>query len=298
MKKSTLAVSTVVILSLIWSSTWLVIKLGLGYMPPFLSAGLRFLIAFVVLFTIALKMRLPFPKGLAEHRFLFLFSFMIFTFSYGLVYWGEQYINSGLTSVLFSVMPFYTALFSIKMLPSENITMRKMLGIAIGFGGVLLIFSDHLIVDHPLGYWAMFGVLLSPLFSAYGTIQGKIARGRYHPVMLNTLPMLYAGLSFLVLSYLFEGGATVSFTPMALFTLFYLGIIATAPTFLLYFWILKETSAVMISMITYVTPPLALVWGWFVLDESVTWKLLAGMIIIFTGIVFVRERSHVTKKEL
>ncbi len=282
---------TIVILSLIWSSTWLAIKLGLETMPPFLSAGWRFLIAFIALLLYALKLRLPFPKDWKTHRFFIYFSFINFTAGYALVYWGEQYINSGLASVLFSVMPFYVALFSIKMLPSEKVTVKKFLGITVGFVGVVIIFKDQLHLSQSMAFWGMAAVLISPAFSSLGTIVGKIARAKYHAVTLNTFPLLYTSLTLFLMHFLFETNQPVSYSWLSVFSLFYLGILGTAVAFVLYFWLLKTTSAVLMSLITFITPPMALLWGWVVLNEPITWQLIAGMVVIFSGIAIVRYSS-------
>lgn len=280
-----------ILLCLIWSSTWLFIKLGLETLPPFFSVGIRFFIAFLVLSIYGIKLKLKFPKDLKSHLFLFAFSFILFTISYGLIYWGEQYINSGLTSVLFSVMPFYTALLSIKMLPEEHITVQKIIGLILGFAGILIIFGDQVSLgfSNNLAVYALIGIVISPLFSALGSIMGKKVSNRYHPVTLNTLPLLYASISFLIISGFIESSASIHFTALAWFSLFYLGIFGTALAFVVYFWLLKHTSILLMSFITFITPPMALLWGWIVLSEQITWKLVLGMIIIFTGVRFVRE---------
>ncbi len=282
----------IVILSLIWSSTWLVIKLGLETMPPFLSAGWRFLIAFLTLLAFAKKLKLAIPKDIRTHLFFIFFSFINFTAGYALVYWGEQYINSGLTSVLFSVMPFYVALFSIHLLPSEEVTIKKFIGISVGFLGVLIIFKDQLHLGGPMAIYGMMAVVLSPAFSAVGTIMGKKARQKYHAVTLNTFPILYTSLTLFVMHFLFESGQSAVYSWQALFSLFYLGIFGTAIAFVLYFTMLKNTSAVLMSLITFITPPLALWWGWFVLGETITWELVLGMLIIFGGIAIVRKTQR------
>ncbi len=286
-----MAVLVVVLLSLIWSSTWLAIKIGLESLPPFLSAGWRFLIAFVPLFVYSLRMHHPIPRDLKTHLFFLWFSIINFTGGYALVYWGEQYINSGLASVLFAVMPFYVALFSIRLLPSEQITLKKMLGILTGFLGVLIIFHDQLKISHPYGVFGMIAVLISPAFSALGTIVGKKARARFHPVTLNTFPILYAALTLFLMHALFEGGQSATFDLKAIVSLLYLGLLGTALAFVLYFWLLKTTSAVLMSLITFVTPPLALFWGWLIKAEQITWQLIVGMLIIFAGIGLVSRAS-------
>ena len=289
MNQKTSAVVVIVILSIIWSSTWLAIKIGLHDLPPFLSSGIRFFIAFITLSLYAVKLKLRLPKDLKTHLFFAYFSVINFTIGYGLVYWGEQYINSGLTSVLFSVMPFYVAVLSIKLLPSEEITLKKILGIMVGFIGVAIIFQDQLQFSHPWAPYGMAAVLISPAFSAWGTILGKKARGKLHAVTLTTFPLFYTSLSLLLLHVLFEQDSGFTFSLPAVASLFYLGIFGTAIAFVLYFWLLKTTSAVLMSLITFVTPPLALIWGWLILDEPLTWQLFAGMFIIFSGILIVRR---------
>lgn len=290
--KKYLPALVIVILTLIWSSTWLAIKIGLESLPPFLAAGWRFLVAFTLLFLFSLKLNRPIPKDLRTHLFFLGFSFINFTAGYGLVYWGEQYLNSGLTSVLFTVMPFYVAIFSIKMLPSENITLTKMVGILIGFLGVVIIFSDQLQLNGSNALYGMIAVLISPAFSALGTIVGKIARARFHPVTLNTFPMLYASLTLFAIHFSVEPNMPVHYDLKAWLSLLYLGIFGTAIAFVLYFWLLKTTSAVLMSLITFVTPPLALFWGWVVKDEQITLQLIAGMLVIFAGIFIVSKASQ------
>ena len=279
----------IVILSLIWSSTWLAIKIGLQDLPPFYNAAWRFMIGFLFLSAYAAKLNLPFPRDLKTHAFFLMFSFINFTAGYALVYWGEQYITSGLSSVLFSVMPFYVAVFSVKMLPSEKITLKKIAGITLGFAGVVIIFKDQIYLRNSMAIYGTMALLISPGFSALGTIMGKKARDRFHSVTLNTFPLLYTSLSLFLMHFFLEGGEPVVHTWIAVFSFLYLGVVGTAIAFVLYFWLLKSTSAVLMSLITFVTPPIALLWGWAVLDEQITWRLILGMLIIFSGIAVVRK---------
>ncbi len=290
MNRKTLSLIVFILLSLIWSSTWLFIKLGLESMPPFYSAGWRFLVAAFVLFAYGRYLNIPFPRDGHSHRFLFLFGLSIFTISYGLVYWGEQYLSSGLTSVLFSVMPFYTAGMTQIILPEEKLTWRKAAGLLLGFAGLFFIFSDQLAWNSgPMAAAALIAILISPAFSALGTIQGKKAAGDYHPVMLNALPLLYAAISFFMLHLLLEEAPAAALPVMGYISLLYLAFIGTALAFVLYFWMLGHTSALLMSSITFVTPPLALFWGWLILGEPVTLKLIMGMVVIFGGIYLVRD---------
>jgi drug/metabolite transporter (DMT)-like permease len=267
----------------------MVIKVGLYSLPPFLSAGMRFMVAFLVLFFYAGLNKIQFPTGPKSHFFFLWFGLINFTGGYAFVYWAEQYIASGLASVLFSVMPFYVLLLSIWFLPQERIDFKKIFGVSIGFTGVLIIFWDQISFSMitPQHIVGMGAVLMAPIFSAIGTIAGKRIGPKMHPIVLLTIPMFYASISFFILSFLFERSIQTVFDFNAIFSIFYLAFAGTAIAFVLYFWMLRNTSAVVMSMITFVTPPLALVWGWIIMDEEITYLLVMGMLMILAGIFIV-----------
>ena len=272
----------------------MVLKFGLWSLPPFLAAGLRFFIAFLILSVFTVYRKLKLPRGFKIHFFFFWFGMINFTGGYAFVYWGQQYIDSGLASVLFSVMPFYVLFLSIRMLPEDKITWKKFWGILLGFSGVVVIFVDQLNLTkiQSTTIYGMIAVLIGPFFSSLGTILGKRRMKNMHPAVLITLPMFYTSLSFFLLSTIFEVNAHPQFDFYAVFSIFYLAAIGTALAFFVYFWMLKNTSAVLMSTITFVTPPLALFWGWFVLAEHVSIFIIFGMILIFLGIYFVRNDKN------
>jgi drug/metabolite transporter (DMT)-like permease len=205
--------------------------------------------------------KLQFPKGLRIHVFFLWFGILNFTGGYALVYWGEKYIASGLTSVLFSVMPFYVLVLSIWLLPQETVNLKKIAGV----------------------------VLIAPIFSSMGTITAKRKGTNFHPIVLITIPMLYSAIFFFILSATFERHSHPVFDFNAVFSIIYLALFGTVIAFILYFWMLKNTSAVLMSMITFVTPPLALIWGWALLNEFISYFLILGLMIIFSGIVLAKK---------
>jgi drug/metabolite transporter (DMT)-like permease len=269
----------------------MVLKLGLWSLPPFLAAAVRFLAAFFFLSFYAIIQKLKFPYGLKLHLFFVGFGLVNFTGGYAFVYWGQQYIASGLASVLFSVMPFFVLFLSIWWLPEESITFKKFIGVLIGFMGVLIIFWDQLTfsVQNSLAIFGMIAVLVGPLFAAFGTITAKKYTKSLHPTVIVTFPILYTSISFFILSFIFERSRQSVFDFNAIFSIVYLALVGTAIAFVIYFWLLKNTSAVVMSMITFVTPPMALFWGWLLMGEHISIFLIIGMILIFVGIYTVRK---------
>src|SRR5215510_11172189 len=113
------------ILSGIWGSTWLFIKLGLEDLPPISFAGIRFVIAFSVLAAVIFARRLPIPRKARDWRMIAFTGFLSFTLNYGLLFWGEQHVSSGLAAVLQATIPLFGLVIAHQFLPSERMTAIK-----------------------------------------------------------------------------------------------------------------------------------------------------------------------------
>src|SRR4029453_6899676 len=107
------------ILSVIWGTTWLFIKVGLRDLPPLSFAGIRFVIAALVLIVIVGVKRLPVPRKASDWAFIALTGFLSFTVNYGLLFWGEQHISSGLAAVLQATIPLFGLAIAHLLLPTE-----------------------------------------------------------------------------------------------------------------------------------------------------------------------------------
>src|SRR6476646_6546960 len=119
----------------IWGSTWLFIKLGLADLPPLTFAGIRFLLAGLILTAIVLARRVPWPRG-RDWILIAIVGFLQFTLNYGLVFWGEQHIPSGLAAVLQSTFPAFGLVLAHLYLPGERITLLKVMGVLMGIVGI------------------------------------------------------------------------------------------------------------------------------------------------------------------
>ena len=143
------------LICLIWGSTWLVIKIGLDGMPPFLGAGLRFLLAtmLVGLMMAARRQRLHLTRD--DKICVLSLGLLVFWIDYAAVYWAELRISSGLTAIIFSTMPLMASLLSAYWTRSETLTGRKVAGIVVGILGTALLFWPH----ERLGYQQTLGML-------------------------------------------------------------------------------------------------------------------------------------------
>src|SRR5213594_2307791 len=130
----------------IWGSTWLFIKIGLRDLPPITFAGIRFVIAAIVLVSLALISRVRWPSTRKDWLVIAITGTLQFGLNYGLVFWGEQYISSGLAAVLQSTFPAFGLVIAHLYLPYERLTTAKVIGVLLGVVGVVVIFSDQLAI--------------------------------------------------------------------------------------------------------------------------------------------------------
>src|SRR4051794_32581281 len=186
------------VLVLIWSSTWVAIRIGLHDTPPLFGAGLRFSLAGAGLLVACRVTRRPLRS---DPGLVAVLAALPFATTYGLIYWAEQYIPSGLTAVLFGVLPLYTAALVLVFLREEPVHPRFFAGVAVAIGGLVLAFGESVSLGSSRhAGLAAAAVLLSPLASAIGTVSQKRRGGRLDPLALNGWAMLAAGLALLGLS--------------------------------------------------------------------------------------------------
>ncbi len=285
----------IVLMCVIWGLTWVAIKIGLEDLPPFLSAGVRFVFAAALLWPAVLLRRVSVPKTWPEIRTILVPGFYIYGINYALVYWGEQYIGAGLAAILFASLPFLVALLAHRMLANEKITFLKLSGLTIGFFGILLVFYGGLSFG-PQSWWGMLALLGSSLSAAYANILVKRDLHYTDPMLATAMQMSLGALLLLGLGTLEESWQNFHLTAKALGSLLYLSIFGSAVAFSLYFWALKKTEATKLSLIAFVTPLVALVGGNWGLDEPITGRLAAGSILVLSGILIINYFSLYKKQ--
>lgn len=250
-----------ILLCLIWGSTWLFIRIGLSEMPPFWSLALRQLIATCFLVTLSLQRGSNF-RTLRKHIWLILLvGFLTHPVSYSLVYWGEQYVSSGLAAVLFSGMPFFVALFSWWMLPHERVTPLVALGLVLGFSGIAVVYWDHLNLGGPNLAIGMACIIGSGLIAAFTTVAIKKWLGGTSPVALATVTVSVGAVVMPFLALGTEQFDSIHWNITSMGTVIYLGILGSGLTFLLYYRLLSQLPALTMSLIAFITPIVALILG-------------------------------------
>jgi drug/metabolite transporter (DMT)-like permease len=284
------------VLCVIWGSTWLFIKLGLEALPPITFAAIRFIISCAIIFLIIRIRRIQLPRARGDWTLLAITGILSFAFNYGLVFWGEQYISSGLAALLQATLPAFGLVFAHFHLPGERLSWSRIGGVVLGVCGVGVVFSNQLAIAGTMALAGCVALILSAMFAAYSNVLVKAYGKHMDPAILAAGQMLFGLMVLLVVGIPLEGNPLrFHWTPMALIALLYLAVVGTVIAFLLYYWLVLNMDVTKSMLIALVTPVVAVLLGMIVLDEEIGWRTLAGGAMIMLGIALIVVRK--TRKQ-
>jgi drug/metabolite transporter (DMT)-like permease len=277
-----------VLLCLIWGSTWMAIKIGLEDLPPTSFAGLRFLLASGILGVVVAVRRPPLPRTSRARALIVLTGVLVFTVNYGLLFWGEEKVSSGLAALLQASIPVFGLVFAHLHLPGERMTPLRTAGVLLGLAGVTVVVSNQLTVEGPLALWGSAAIVVGAMAVAYGNVLVKAHLRDVDTAVLAASQMTCGVVPLLVIGWIVDGSPSAfHWTTRAVAALLYLTIVGSVVAFLLYYWLVKHMEVTSTMLISLVTPLFAVLLGMAVLDERFTWQTLAGGALILAGIATV-----------
>jgi drug/metabolite transporter (DMT)-like permease len=279
----------------IWGSTWLFIKLGLEALPPITFAGIRFVISCSIILVLIRIRNISLPGRSRDWLLLLITGVMSFSLNYGLVFWGEQYISSGLAALLQATLPAFGLVIAHIHLPGERMTWVKTVGVVLGIVGVAVVFSNQLAIAGGKALAGCVALVLSAFFAAYSNVLVKAYGKNLEPAILAAGQMFFGLIPLMVIGLLLEGNPLAfRWTPMALVSLLYLAVVGSVIAFLLYYWLVHNMDVTKSMMIALVTPVVAVVLGMVVLGEELSWRTIVGGLMTMAGIglIVVRKVSR------
>lgn len=283
---------TLLALGGLWGSAFVVIRAGLlAGATPFAYADVRYLIAAVAALALALGLRQPRPSRSLLLRAALLGGFSLVGGYAILVYWGETTTGGGLSAVLVATVPLWTGVIGHPFLPGERFGRLGWVGIAAGFGGVVLLLSPQLIAENAAGLAGPVALVSAALLFSVGSIILRRLGGG--PEGYWSFFAQFAASTAVLLPFaLLAERPSVPATPFLLGTLLYLALGSSLLGFLLYFRLHHRVGPARAGFVTYVSPVVGLALGISVLAEPFSWVEVGGFGLIVVGILLVRwERS-------
>lgn len=270
-----------------WGSTYLAIRIGVQELPPFLFAGIRFLVAGGILLGYAALKGLPYPTRIQDIRSFFLIGLLLLFGGNGMVVVAEQWVHSGIASLLVATVPLFMALIEYFFIRKERLSWKGWVGLLVGFAGVgILVLAEDLSgAVNPLGALLL---ILGCLSWASGSVYSKTLKPTGSVVTHIGIQMLAGGASMTVFGLLLGEASRFQLSATGIGAMVYLIIFGSLIGYSAYIYMLQKWPAARVGTYAYVNPVIAVLLGNVVLGEKLTPSVLVATAVILLGVLLVQ----------
>lgn len=280
-------------LSLVWGTSFFWIKIGLQEVGPITLVFFRvgFATLGLILFTLFTRKNFPLKMW-----WLYLFlAFFNVALPFILISWSEKHITSGLASIMNSTQPLATALFAAIFIKEERLTLQRIIGLLVGFGGVLVLMSNR--IDGGLSAQAIGILTMAVAVLCYG---GSAVFARLHNSEVTPTNQALGQMSFAMIFIIpamltMEAPFTLPTLPISYVAFAWLGLLGSFVASIIWYSLMNEIGPSRVSMTTYLLPLIGVTLGAVVLHEEVDWRLLMGGFLIIIGIIIVNHKKSIVK---
>ncbi len=278
-----------VLLGLIWGSSFFNIKIATYSYDPFTLALIRVLFASIPLFLLCQYKNIKIEAFSNNWKPYALIGLCNIAIPFTLIAIGTAKINSYLAAILMSTTPMSGSILAHFFTKNEKITLLKSIGILIGFCGILFLFFDRVIINENNFTFVLITILGSTFYSIGGILTLRLsAKGNEN---VTTSTTLWSVIFLFPLSMFFESPWQTSPSLESTLSLLYLGVVATGLAWLIRFRILTVNGLVFQTQVAYLIPIFGVLFGFFLMDEIITWRVLISLIIIILGIYIVKKSN-------
>ena len=286
------------IVSFFWGTTFIAARIGVQHMPGLFVSGIRQFVSGAILVSFFLLKGHPIP-GRAILKKISVQSIFLLCIANGLLTWSVEYISGGLAAIIAALVPLFIALFTLWLSKCARITKWMVVGLIVGFAGVLTIFYDYLAQMHNKSF--VFGVILaviSTLSWSFGTVYSSKQKPPIDILFNVGLQMLIAGI--VVLTVCAITGKYVNLAGIgqsSWLALSYLIVFGSLLAYSAYVFVIGKLPPTQVSMYAYINPIVAVILGWLLLSEKMNVNMIIGTIITLSGVYLVNREFKKVKHE-
>lgn len=277
----------------IWGSTYLLNKIAVGELPPFMLASIRFTSAGILIFIIAKLLKISLKISWLELKNTALAGFFFLAFGNGVVVWALKYVDSGFAALEISAQPL-VILLMMYILYGKKINAKSLVGVVLGILGIYLLVSQKELIASKESIIGMIMIFACMLSWAYGSLFVAKAQLPKNYFVNTGYQMFTGGIMLLIASLLFgeKWKAPQLWELETQVSLVLLIIFGSILAFTAFNYLLKIVSPEKVATSTYVNPIVALFLGWFFLDEVITLQSIIAAIILLTGVYFINSNKN------
>jgi drug/metabolite transporter (DMT)-like permease len=278
------------IIYLVWGSTFLAIRIGVREVPPFLLAGMRFFAAGIFLYAWGALARIALPTR-RQWASAILLALLIFVLDYGLLFWAEQRVPSGIAAIMMATIPAFTALAEILILGTQKLTVRLVLALLVGLAGVAVLVSrSATFTDAPIATSGAIALVIAAIGWSIAASLTRILPLPESKVMSSASQMLAGGILLVITSAIlgeFRGFHFQAISLEAWLALAYLVVAGSIVAFTAYLWLLHRESPTRVGTYAYVNPVVAVLLGYFFGGEALGLRTVIGSVLVLVSVVVI-----------
>lgn len=296
MKRNTvLVVLSFFAIYFIWGSTYLWNKIAVTELPAFMLAGIRFVVAGSLIFIISKLLKLPLKITKAQFKNTFFAGLLFLTFGNGVVVWALKYVDSSFAALEVSAQPL-VVLLMMRILQGKKIQPMSIIGVVLGITGIFLLVGQQEIIAQEGAVLGMVLIFICMLSWSYGSLFVGKADLPTNFFVNTGYQMLSSGLSLLVISTLFGETWTspIEWSTPVIWSMLLLIIFGSIVTFTAFNYLLRIVSPEKVATSSYVNPIIAMLLGWYFLNEEITLQSAIASIILLTGVYFINTKKSLT----
>jgi drug/metabolite transporter (DMT)-like permease len=276
------------LLGAIWGSSFFNIKIATYSYEPYTLALIRVILATITMLAVSFFYKIKIYAFSKNWKIYAIVGVCNITIPFSLIAIGTNKIDSYLAAMLMSTTPITGSILAHFFTRNEKITFLKSLGIILGFAGIILLFFDKLIINESNYLFVLIILLGSTFYSISGILILKKLK-KSGNINVTTSTLIWSLITLLPLSFMFEDPFKSNPTFESTLSLIYLGVVATGFAWWLRFKILSNNGIVFQTQVAYLIPIFGVIFGALILDEQITWKASASLVIIISGIYIVKK---------
>ena len=271
-------------LGAIWGSSFLWIEIALREIGPITLVAFRVLFGLLFGVAVIITQRIPLPRTLKEWMPLSVLGLTNIAIPFFLISWGQKSIDSGVASILDATVPLFTILVAHFMLHDDKMTTPKVLGLLIGFAGVVVLMSKD-IGNSTSSLLGQLAVILACVFYAGSSIFARIFTEDIPATLRGLGPLASASVVMIISAFLFEAPVKIPTLPITWVALLWMGILGSGMAFIMLFYLIHEIGPTRATMVTYLFPLGGVTLGVIFLHEALTWQVVTGAALIILSLV-------------
>ncbi len=286
---NTIDLSLLILLAIIWGSSFFNIKIATYSYDPITLALVRVIFASIPLFLLCKFKKIKLEAFGSDWNWYALIGLCNIAIPFVLIAIGTAKINSYLAAILMSTTPLSGSILAHIFTKDEKLSFKKSIGVLVGFSGIILLFFDKLIINSENYIYVIITIIGSTFYCIGGLLTLKLRNKKNENVTTSTT--LWSVIFLLPFSLIIEHPWNSSPTLISTLSLLYLGVIATGFAWLIRFRILTVNGLVFQTQVAYLIPIFGIIFGYFLMDEIITWRVLLSLAIIMSGIYIFKKNN-------